>query len=83
MNNTDFTAASAKLFRDIVTDLPNWTGVTPCFNHITSALRGNLTDLKKRGLVTTFRSDGDEWIELTAAGEKHAHALGLGKFLPS
>jgi hypothetical protein len=75
------TDETAKLFRSIVEDLPNWTGTTPCFNHLNAARRGNLTDLKKLGLVTTFRNDGDDWIELTAAGEQHAHALGLGRFL--
>jgi hypothetical protein len=77
------TDETAKLFRSIVEDLPNWTGTTPCFNHLNAARRGNLTDLKKLGLVTTFRSDGDDWIELTPAGEDRARELGLEKYLPS
>lgn len=75
MNKTPMTEATERLFRDIFADQYNWSGTPPCFNHITAATRGNLTDLKKRGLVTTFRSDGEEWIEITEAG----NALGLNQ----
>ena len=72
------TPESAKLFAAIVADAPNWSGTPPCYNHITSATRGNLTQLKRKGLVTTFKSDGEEWITITEAGRNFA-ALTTGQ----
>ena len=39
--------------------------------------RGNLTQLKRAGLLTTFRSDGEEFVEFTAAGEALAGDYGI------
>ena len=39
--------------------------------------RGNLTQLKKAGLITTFASDGDTWIAFTAVGKEFAKTLGI------
>jgi hypothetical protein len=80
---TTLTEDSAKLFTAVVKDLMNWGDTTPCFNHLTAQTRGNLTDLKKRGLVTTFKSDGEEWIELTPAGVAHAMEIGLSDHIPA
>lgn len=78
-NQIELTAESRSLFESVVKDLPNWNGTTPCFNHIDSQSRGNLTDLKKKGLVKTYRYDGEEWIDLTEAGTGFARAEGLIK----
>lgn len=62
------TEASQALFVAIAKNYHNWSGTPPCYDHITKETRGNLTQLKRAGLVTTFRSDGEEWIAFTEAG---------------
>jgi hypothetical protein len=77
LNKCEMTAETWDLFKDIVGDMGNWSGTPPCYNHITAARRGNLADLKKRGLVSTFESDGEEWISVEAPGLSLARELGL------
>lgn len=69
------TQSSRQLFEQIVKDLTNWSGASPCFNYITAQGRGNLTDLKRKGLVTTFKVEGEEWIKLTQAGKELAEKI--------
>ncbi len=71
----EMTEATRQLFKAIIDDMGNWGGTPPCYNHITAQRRGNLTDLKRRGLVTTFESDGEEWIQVTQAGLDLAKGL--------
>lgn len=59
------TPESKVLLDKMVADAPNWGGLTPLFNHITKETRGNLTQLKRKGLVRTFKSEGEEWAEFT------------------
>lgn len=76
--NIEMTPKTEGLWRSIVGDLGNWGGdCTPCYNHLTKELRGNLTDLKKRGFVKTFFSNGEEWIILTETGTQLAKEQGL------
>lgn len=69
------TPESAALLKAIVRDAGNWGGTPPTYEHITKAGRGNLTDLKRKKLVSTFRSDGHEWIEILPAGKALAATL--------
>lgn len=71
----ELTAASLNLFKDLAEDASNWNG-TPLLD-ITSAQRGNLTDLKKNGLVETFKDEGCDWVSFTDAGEAFAAELGI------
>jgi len=68
------TQETKKLFVSFAKDAPNWSG-TPLLD-ITSAQRGNLSDLKKKGLVETFRDEGCDWVIFTKAGEELAAEYG-------
>jgi hypothetical protein len=70
MSATTMTPETLSLFVALWTDAPNWSG-EPMLD-ITKEQRGNLTDLKKRGLVTTFKSEGCEWVKFTETGREFA-----------
>lgn len=73
------TDASRVLFLELAKDAGNWGGTPPTDGNVEigSAGRGNLTQLKRAGLLTTFRSDGDTWIDFTQAGKDYAIAQGV------
>jgi len=76
---TSITEASLDLFLDYAADAPNWGG-TPCVGGNvggTKEERGNLTQLKKAGLIVTFVSDGSTFVEFTEAGRKLAAQHGI------
>ncbi len=63
----DITNTSLKLFIDLASRAGDWSG-TPLFEG-SNAERGNLTQLKITGLVTSF-VDGDcTFVEFTVAGK--------------
>lgn len=76
------TEESKALFIEMVKDAGNWGG-TPIVGgggniESTPATRGNLTDLKKKGLITTFVDDRrDTVVEFTEAGKAYAAEIGL------
>jgi hypothetical protein len=72
------TPASKSLFISFAEDAADWGG-EPLLN-ITAAQRGNLTDLKKHGLLTTFRDEGCDWVIFTDAGREFAAANGIEYF---
>ena len=74
------TPASEELFKQICRATGNWSGTPPCYELIDAQTRGNLTQLKKAKLVTTFESDGEEWISLTEVGEAKAAAAGIDTY---
>lgn len=70
------TEKSQALFDAYANDAGNWSG-TPLVGvngnvTFTAADRGNLTDLKKAGLISTFESDREMWISFTDAGRQMA-----------
>lgn len=69
----NLTESTKNLFVELVKDAPNWSG-TPLFQG-TKSQQGNLTDLKKNGLITT-QQDSDNsrcfWVYFTDAGKKYA-----------
>lgn len=68
-----------QLFADLVNDAGNWSG-TPCWGGNVGGSRednGNLSHIKKAGMLTTFKDEGLEWVCFTAAGKAMAAALGL------
>lgn len=73
------TEASLRLFQWYAEDAPNWSG-NPWLNGnrtFTKQDRGNLTQLKKAGLVTTGREpEFGEYLNFTDAGKAFAAALG-------
>lgn len=72
---TDLTPASLALFLDLARDADNWSG-TPLID-VTDAERGNLTDLKVKGLLTTFEDRGDAFAVFTDAGNALAAEHGI------
>lgn len=68
------TAESLNLFLAYVRDAGNWSGTPPVGGNVggTKEQRGNLTHLKKAGLIKTFTSDGDTWVQFTDAGRELA-----------
>lgn len=76
---TTLPAASLALFLAYAKDAGNWSGTPLVGGNVSHGLteNGYLTDLKKRGLVTTFRSEGDAWLEFTEAGKILAGVHGI------
>ena len=75
MTDTTLTPASLAVFTRHAKAARAWEG-TPMLD-ITSAERGNLTDLKKRDLLNTWTSDGIDWVEFTDAGVALAAEHGI------
>lgn len=73
------TLASEQLFKDLWADAPNWSGTPPTDGNVgmSAEERGNLTQLKRAGLLTTGRFDGMTWVYFTDAGRSYAAELGL------
>ena len=76
---TPITPASEALFRDLWEDAPNWSG-QPLLGgnvEITKEERGNLTQLKRAGLLSTFLDEGNVWVSFTPEAETYAVSIGL------
>lgn len=75
---TDFdslTQETKRVFLAYAKDAGNWNG-TPLVDG-SKAERGNLTHLKRAGLVETFVDDGHKWLTFTEAGKAVALANGI------
>lgn len=77
------TTRSLDLFLAYARDAANWSGTPLVGGNVPSGReeRGNLTQLKRAGLVTTFVSDGDTWLEFTAAGRELASYCGVTSWM--
>lgn len=81
-NNANLSASCLAYFLALAADAANWSGA-PCLGaNVTQGRRENgfLTDLKKKGLLTTQKDeDGWEWVYFTDAGKDlaaaHGHAI--------
>lgn len=76
---TQITETSKALFLDFAADAGNWSG-TPCVGGNIGGSkeeRGNLTQLKKAGLITTWQDEGHTWLSFTKAGLEFARANGV------
>jgi len=79
MTDTNITETSMALFLAFARDAGNWSG-NPCVGGNTGGTkeqRGNLTQLKKAGLIQTFKSDGQTYIEFLPAGKAFAKERGV------
>jgi hypothetical protein len=75
----NLTPRSLEIFLAYAKDACNWSG-TPCLGAnvpFSKEDRGNLTQLKRAGLVTTEKSDGLEWMTFTLEGRKLAAKHGV------
>lgn len=73
------TPASLALFTALANDAANWSGTPPlgCNVATDNAARGNVADLKKKGLLTTQKDEGQTWVYFTAAGKALAAELNI------
>lgn len=79
LNAKDLTSRSRELFIEYVKDSPNWNGA-PCVGCNVGGSkedRGNLTHLKRAGLIVIERANGQAWIYFTSKGKTFAEELGL------
>lgn len=76
MMNIELTEASKALFLAYAKDAGNWGGTPLVGGNVGGRKQdaGNLTDLKKKGLLSTFESDGLEWVSFTNLGRDYAYA---------
>jgi hypothetical protein len=73
------TYTSFEVFLAYARDAGNWGG-TPCIGGNVGGSpqeRGNLTQLKKAGLILTFRSDRCDFVQFTKAGRALADEMGV------
>jgi hypothetical protein len=73
------TDKSLELFLGYARDAGNWSGTPLVGGNVggTKEERGNLTQLKRAGLLTTFKFDGETWIRFTDEGEQLALLHGV------
>lgn len=70
---------SLALFLDYARDAGNWSGTPLVGGNVGGSKedRGNLTQLKKAGLIKTDISDGCTWVMFTQAGRDLASDHGI------
>lgn len=75
---TGLTPASEKLFVDLAKDSGNWSGNPMLDGNVrtNNALKGNVADLKKKGLIRTFADEGCTFVQFTDEGKALAERLG-------
>jgi hypothetical protein len=75
----NLTAKSLEIFLSYAKDADNWNGTPLVGGNVGGDKegRGNLTQLKKAGLLTTFKDDGLMWVEFTEAGKAFALNHGI------
>lgn len=81
IHRDNLTPASVELFTTLVNDAGNWSGTPPLDGNIgglTKEERGNLTQLKRAGLLVTQTDEGETWVYFTKLGAQYADELNLG-----
>lgn len=77
----DITEQSRTLFIAYAKDAGNWSGTPLVGGNVCiqgdKKDRGNLTQLKRAGLVETFKADGQTWLRFTDAGKAFAKENGI------
>lgn len=71
-----------QLFKEYANDAGNWNGMPLVGGNVmmNDERKGYLTDLKKKGLVTTYVDDEDTrcaWLSFTEEGKLLAKSLGV------
>ena len=74
MSTVSFTPASETLFKALASDAVNWNGEPLLDGNVFTDkhLRGNITHLKKLGLIITFKEEGNTWVQFTDKGKEVA-----------
>jgi hypothetical protein len=75
----DLTPDTLALFLAYAKDADNWSGNPLVGGNVaqTQENNGHLTHLKRAKLLTTFKADGDVWIDFTPAGKALAAEHGV------
>ncbi len=73
------TDESMRVFLAYAKDAANWSGTPLVGGNVggTKEERGNLTQLKRAGLIKTNRLNGEMWISFTDAGKTLAAEHGI------
>lgn len=73
------TEKSQELFKALAQDAGNWGGSPMLGGNVVESKeeRGNLTQLKRAGLLSTQKSDGEVFVYFTEAGKAYAATLGI------
>jgi len=76
MNLTERTKEVFKMYAE---DAGNWNGNPPIGGNVGGSKedRGNITQLKQAGLITTDTDEGISWIRFTKAGREYAATMGI------
>ena len=75
MRNTKpvLSQGSRKLLEELANEAPNWSG-SPLLPDLKKKEEGYLTDLKKKGLITTDIDEGCVWVYFTQCGEAYVQS---------
>lgn len=73
------TDTSLKLFLAYAEDASNWGGTPLVGGNVGGSKEGcgNLTQLKRAGLIETFREEGHLWVDFTDEGKEFAAKCGI------
>ena len=73
------TPRTLELFLAFARDAGNWSGNPAIGGNVGGSKedRGNITQMKRAGLVTTFTDDGIAWLSFTPAGKAFAAEHGV------
>ncbi|CAB4176592.1 hypothetical protein UFOVP978_45 [uncultured Caudovirales phage] len=74
---TNLTEGTLKVFIRYAEDAGNWGGSPLIDDWKNPAVKGHLTDLKKKGLIFTEKSDGCLWLYFTEKGDALALEHGI------
>lgn len=79
MTQTNITETSLAIFLAYARDAGNWSGTPLVGGNIGGSKeeRGNLTQLKRAGLIETFLEDGHTWLFFTEIGKAFAAEHGV------
>jgi|LakMenE18May11ns_1017448.scaffolds.fasta_scaffold7068913_1 hypothetical protein len=79
---TNITETSLKVFLAYAADAGNWNGTPLVGGNVGGGKeeRGNLTQLKQKGLIETFKDEGLVWVKFTDAGKALALEHGVEVF---
>ena len=79
MTTHNITETSLEVFLAYAADADNWNGTPLVGGNVggDKAERGNLTQLKKAGLITTDIEEGHTWLFFTDAGKALAAEHGI------
>lgn len=76
---SNITKLSLRLFIEYAEDAGNWNGTPMVGGNVggTKQDRGNLTQLKQAGLITTFQEEHCTFVKFTDAGKELALEHGI------